>query len=97
MAEKWTKGEWTRSPESTNINCPVAHAGTIRGRGHHLALVFADGDLSREEVEANAHLFAAAPALYEALARIVRDWDGEPEDMFEASAALAQARGEPKP
>lgn len=45
------------------------------------------------EVEATAHLFAAAPDLYEALDQIVFDWDGEPEDMADARAALAKARG----
>ena len=46
------------------------------------------------ECTANAHLIAAAPDLYAALEKIVFDWDGEPEDMFAAQAALAKARGE---
>lgn len=45
-------------------------------------------------IRANGHLFAAAPDLYSALEKIVLDWDGEPEDMSDARAALAKARGE---
>lgn len=45
----------------------------------------------------NRDLMAAAPKLYEALARIVFDWDGEPEDIVEAQEALAKARGESSP
>jgi hypothetical protein len=43
--------------------------------------------------EANARLIAAAPDLLEALERIVFDWDGEPDDMSEAHAAIAKAKG----
>ena len=45
---------------------------------------------------ATSNLIAAAPDLYAALEQIVFDWDGEPEDMFAARAALAKARGETK-
>ena len=41
----------------------------------------------------DAHLIAAAPDMYEALAQIVFDWDGEPEDMADARAAIAKAEG----
>lgn len=47
-----------------------------------------------KEMLANAHLIAAAPVLYDALEKIVRDWDGEPEDMYDAWVALRLARGE---
>lgn len=46
-----------------------------------------------DEVRANAALIAAAPELYEALKQIVSDWDGEPEDMYSARAAIAKAEG----
>ena len=42
---------------------------------------------------ANAHLIAAAPELYEALADLVQAFDGEP-GWGPARAALAKARGE---
>ena len=35
----------------------------------------------------------AVPELLKALEKIVFDWDGEPEDMFDARAVLAKARG----
>lgn len=47
--------------------------------------------------EANAHLIAAAPELYEALAAIVRDGDDQELDsalINAGRAALARARGE---
>lgn len=40
---------------------------------------------------ANARLIAAAPELLAALEKIVYDWDGEPEDMADARAAIAKA------
>lgn len=45
------------------------------------------------EAEANAKLIAAAPDLLEALREIVSNWDGEPEDMAAANAAIAKANG----
>jgi hypothetical protein len=48
-----------------------------------------------DERKANAHLIAAAPELYAALAKIEADWDGEPKDMIEARAALRKALGIP--
>jgi len=46
-----------------------------------------------QEAIANARLIAAAPDLLEALEKIVFDWDGEPEDMIDARAAIAKAKG----
>ena len=50
------------------------------------------------ENQANAHLIAAAPELYEALERMVADYDiGEMTEtpiLDVANAALAKARGE---
>jgi hypothetical protein len=45
----------------------------------------------RDETAANAKLIAAAPELLDALKEIVSNWDGEPEDMAAASAAIAKA------
>ena len=47
-----------------------------------------------EQREANAHLIVTAPDLLSVLEKIVHDWDGEPEDMFDAIAAIQRARGE---
>lgn len=45
-----------------------------------------------EEADANAHLIAAAPDMYEALADLVNAFDGEP-GFGPAKDALAKARG----
>lgn len=59
------------------------------------------GNLTHQEAEANAHLLAAAPDLYETLAILVLDptmsffLRGTDTKAFEqATAALAKARGE---
>ena len=64
-----------------------------------LANVFSSNDstvsIARDQAIANAHLIAAAPDLYEALAVVVQEW-GRPysPDWNRARAALAKARGE---
>ena len=50
---------------------------------------------SREEIEANALLIAAAPRMYAELKKIIHNWDGEPEDMMGAMIAIASVEGEP--
>ncbi len=65
-------GPWTVDPESTNIKCEVPNVGCVRedhGDGMHLALVFADGDISMESAKANARLMAAAPMMLVILKR----------------------------
>ena len=52
-----------------------------------VAFVFGDTD-------ANARLIAAAPDMLAALKRMIFDWDGEPEDIAEAQAAIRKAEGE---
>jgi len=47
--------------------------------------------------EDDARLIAVAPDLLAALRKIVHDWDGEPEDIAEAQAAITRAtRGDPR-
>lgn len=59
----------------------------------HDALVSIWDRRDGEDVAANARLIAAAPDMLEALKKIVFDWDGEPEDMADARAAIAKAEG----
>jgi hypothetical protein len=87
-----------RGDDSVSIASVAAHVPIKRGQGSNLA------DAERD---ANAHLIAAAPALYEALEQLFADYkaladSGDAgnwslEDTAQgkrAMAALAQARGE---
>ena len=86
---KWTPGPWRY--DRTN-GSPTTGEHMIAGaKPGYLAEV---RDCGSGDVRANTHLIAAAPDLYAALEQIVFDWDGEPEDMFAARAALAKARGD---
>ena len=91
---KWTKGPWAveRNKRTWGWVDVVGPSLGVGGPTQATDLTLAD------EVKriAEAHLIAAAPDLYAALEQIVFDWDGEPEDMFAARAALAKARGETK-
>lgn len=100
--QQWTPGPW-RVEEGTTLvwgACTFADDGTIERLGIPVADMCGNPSWSRDPVvdddtkAANAALIAAAPALYAALAQIVFDWDGEPEDMHDARAALRSARGE---
>ena len=44
-----------------------------------------------------AHRIAAVNELEASLKHIVKEWDGEPEDMHDARMALAKARGDEPP
>ena len=104
---KWTPGPWfivtpTQGFEVCTIH-GVERQPTEDGLGQTWVYIRPES-LVREgewhwpdeaECTANAHLIASAPDLYSALEKIVFDWDGEPEDMFAARAALAKARGAP--
>lgn len=89
-----TPGPWRTSSSKTHRICTedggavIAHATMPPHRMRKGAW-----QKAAEVARANAHLIAAAPDLLEALADIERDWDGEPEDMFRARAALSKARG----
>lgn len=77
---KHTSGPWERidTPDYAEIH-PMGQRLQSA-----IALVGTPGD---------ADLIAAAPDLLAALKQIVFDWDGEPEDMIEAHAAIAKAEG----
>ena len=47
--------------------------------------------------KATAHRIAAVNEMEAALEHIVKEWDGEPEDMHDARMALAKARGDEPP
>lgn len=97
MAENWTPGPWK------NDN------GLVNGRMSDGRVSFdifdaAEWPGDEDEAHANAHLIAAAPAMYDALKALhlqalqsslndpANEWGREALDM--ASAALSKARGE---
>ena len=95
---KFTKGPWTIESDDLEREC----YRSISGKGHG---ALADVVWQMEDdkntghrspkCEANAHLIAAAPELYEALASIENDDGSIPASIWEMrNAALAKARGE---
>ena len=86
---KWTPGPWT------------AERGNI-GSAHPLFVVAPHMDGLKPWTDADAHLIAAAPELYETLERIVKWMDIQGYNALyqddtaikDARAALAKARGE---
>lgn len=99
MSGKWTPGPWHTTAKherqvSDRRGFKVAKA-LIRTRG-------ANFTLPEYQAEANAHLIAAAPELYEALAQIEYFFGAESSAVkrrftdarTNARAALAKARGE---
>lgn len=82
---KFTKGPWHTN--GAFIGGPLSSEGddivsSLRYRGD-------------EETNANAHLIAAAPEMYEALNNIINDCSGFMDEYLEpAIEALAKARGE---
>mgnify|MGYP003443857007 FL=1 len=94
METKWTPGPWPVKPTG-DFKRIVIGDGLVEGPGgYEVAEVYSD-DCDRDEAMANAHLIAAAPDLYAALAmaQLWLDVDGR-FDMRGINAALAKARGE---
>lgn len=99
----WTTGPWSADPNTLH-NGDEIWVGPDNGDGSVIAAVWPWGDdeVGTGEREANAHLIAAAPELYEALAKAAKILDrnfmevgGDGNDVLdEAKAALAKARGE---
>lgn len=87
MSGGWTPGPWVLSRE--NSVC-----AQIDGE-HHAVCTDQFCYAPQLEKDANAHLIAAAPCLYQALemAKIWLEYDGR-FDMQGINAALAKARGE---
>lgn len=90
---KHTPGPWTYSENA--YGAVFVHGGeTLTSSvGTEYKELVAGGNNHNTLTIANARLIAAAPDLLAALKQIVFDWDGEPEDMIEASAAIAKAEG----
>jgi len=88
---KWTEGPWSVQRDGFIMSNDL-DAGAF-------AKVYGAGDL---EADANAHLIAAAPELYEALSYLVAETDPDIDEDYnphaqplrKARAALAKARGE---
>ena len=101
---RYTPGPWEIDTETRPAEVCTIHGvpamPTEGGLGQEW--VYVRGEIGywqadEEENLANAHLIAAAPDLYEALADLLAICDGdpdEPEEVKWARAALAKARGE---
>lgn len=94
MEKKWTEGPWRK--ESFSLSEEILATGNKL-----VAIVQSRHCESPEEMRANAHLIAAAPELYEALAallsRVGNDADAHAwflDEQENAIKALAKARGE---
>ena len=100
---QWTPGPWsvgrTISRErGAYLETPV-HVGERGNRGNCIALVYLGGPGAihgdAASLEANAHLIAATPDLYEALENIENDDGRIPAEIWNMrNLALAKARGE---
>ncbi len=77
--EWWTSCSWKRLTHNRegDVLCP------------HVA---SDGHPILDVSEHDMALIAQAPNLLKVLEKIVFDWDGEPEDMFEAKEVIAKAK-----
>ena len=92
METKFTKGEWDAVID--NWQCWIdSDEGLVADLGH--------SDVPYQEAEANAHLIAASPEMYEMLERVCNELipiAGETEKQesfrFEILDLLAEARGE---
>lgn len=93
---KFTPGPWMKHLYNLRIGSMVSF-GDI-SKGETVAIVMAQK--SQPNGEGNAHLIAAAPDLFEALARLVDNvkdyetWQRPCLALDEAIAALSKARGE---
>lgn len=82
---KYTPNGWNR-----NISPASKYPIIFAGRNTHVCQMITRG-LSPEEIEANADLVAAAPALAEALIGLVRAADGKTLDVWEALGVAERA------
>lgn len=94
MEKRWTEGPWevTRHAARPAIEAVNKKRG-MRAAGDKYPLVCAMPD-NYATTEANAHLIAAAPCLYEALEYILDVQELSSNAENKAKKALAKARGE---
>lgn len=86
---KWTPGPW-----HVEGNASSTIAARHDGRAE-ISEACATGDMTYEEMRANAALIAAAPELYEALDTFMRLGTMDDQSAIDAArSALAHARGE---
>lgn len=90
MKSKFTAAPWAVHPINAQVDALPSCTPVCQ-------LLWPTDLRSEDETEANAHLIAAAPALYEALCDMVSDHKCVSEATLDfARQALAQARGEHK-
>ncbi len=77
MKTKYTKGPWKVDPKAKLRVC--AHNGYTVAYGYTVASCGNDSDIELEEAQANAHLIAAAPDMFEALELFLKIEDGPDE------------------
>jgi hypothetical protein len=95
---KFTPGSWSIGQRRTAMQDVRPARAVVGPMGEWLAIlphghVEGFGVVSDEEMEANAHLIAAAPELYAACEKALYALKGREHDGF-LRAALAKARGE---
>ena len=86
---KWTPGPWRVETSGRGSLCVASDDAWICGE-----LDNQPHEMRTSEAEANAHLIAAVPELYEALQNVIREADRKTDAFNRARAALAKARGE---
>ncbi|MEQ3644793.1 MAG: hypothetical protein ABNH17_05460 [Paracoccus sp. (in: a-proteobacteria)] len=101
---KWTPGPWAIDFSSIISKADALPAGRVHGYGcgNDFVADLNDGEYheytDRDEQDANAHLIAAAPDLYEALDKVNRWFNGAETEigmiLREANVALKKARGQ---
>lgn len=100
--QRWTPGPWqVKFDEDWMDTMIIAPGGAATAKAWDLWEDSEDGKVTQMPTDANAHLIAAAPELYEAL-RITKvhleasGFDAKGKVVAQANAALAKARGEVK-
>ncbi len=97
---EYTEGRWITGIGNIGVDEPDHICVTLKENQRKiLALTGYVGAGDEPESIANAHLIAAAPALYEALEAVLQEYNTDPNDdkfykaCCEARQALAQAEG----
>ena len=94
---EYTKGEWKAKQMpygDYELTSKVADENVCVACVYLVPIASADGETSLGSAEANAHLIAAAPAMYEALEEAMRFIPKLSKVVLKGNQALALARGE---